>query len=117
MSHDRNASSFHERFRDAAQLSFGPLKISLEQTDGEQKPGEVLQSTVWTAATILAAALQERVVPCAGANVVEVRLHSAELCVSLSKPIAQVVSHANLIESRVRSSVVGLVCAASWQRC
>ena len=66
---DRNCASFHERFRAAARLSFGPLTLLLEQTDGEQRLGETLQSTVWTAGCALADAMQAGLVSCAGASV------------------------------------------------
>ena len=68
---DRNCASFHERFRDTARLSFGPLTVLLEQTDGEQRVGETMQSTVWTAGCALAGAMQAGIVPCAGASVIE----------------------------------------------
>lgn len=51
---DRNDASFHRRFRAMASISVGEHGILLEQTDGEQAEEEVLQSTVWSAAVVMA---------------------------------------------------------------
>ena len=71
MADSRNGASFHDRFVAAAHLNIGALNIVLEQTCGERSPDESHQATVWTAATVLAAAIHAGKIPVADASVVE----------------------------------------------
>jgi predicted nicotinamide N-methyase len=57
---DRNAMSFEQRYESAAVIPLNDgTSVRLEQSTGETREGETEMATVWTAASVLAAALQD----------------------------------------------------------
>jgi predicted nicotinamide N-methyase len=58
---DRNSMSFKERYESHAVITLNDgSSIQLEQTTGETRAGETEMATVWTAASVLTCAMQDR---------------------------------------------------------